>query len=351
MKYWWRAAAQESKAEVVHGEETKGTRVRPVDEGAALDAYSRVVVGVADKLSPAVVHINVSQRDREQRGSGSGLIVTPDGYVLTNRHVVHSAKIIEVNLNDGRSFPAEQVGEDAATDVAVIRSSGSDLPIGKLGDSQTLRVGQLVVAIGNPLGFQCTVTTGVISAVGRSMRTESGRLIENIIQTDAALNPGSSGGPLVNSQGLVIGINTAIIYPAQGLCFAIPVNTVKRVAGMLITAGKVRRGYLGITAQVVSLHPRITRALELAQAGGIGVGDVVRGSAANRAGLQSRDIILKIGGNPIASVDDLYRFLDEHPVGERYEMVVLRGGSVKTLVVQPDEAPATEYNTDTRTRK
>ncbi len=342
MVYWWQQVADESTTETMKHREKKNEPVASEDEAAVLDAYSQVVVGVAEKLSPAVVHINVSQRDREQRGSGSGLIVTPDGYVLTNRHVVHNAKIIEVNLNDGRAFPAELVGEDAATDVAVIRSSGSDLPVGKLGDSQTLRVGQLVVAIGNPLGFQCTVTAGVISAVGRSMRTESGRLIENIIQTDAALNPGSSGGPLVNSQGLVIGINTAIIYPAQGLCFAIPVNTVKRVAGMLITVGKVRRGYLGITAQVVSLHPRIIRALELAQAGGIGVGDVVRESAADRAGLQSRDIILKIGGNPIASVDDLYRFLDEHPVGERYEMVVLRSGSVKTLVVQPDEAPTSE---------
>ncbi|MFQ5835530.1 MAG: S1C family serine protease [bacterium] len=322
------------------GKEKGPSGVRSADETGLLDAYSQTVVSVSEKLSPAVVHINLVQRERKLRGNGSGLIVTPDGYLLTNRHVVHEAEMIEVTLNDGRTFSAELVGEDAATDVGVLRISASDLPLGQLGDSQTLRVGQLVVAIGNPFGFQCTVTAGVVSALGRALRTETGRLIENIIQTDAALNPGSSGGPLVNSKGMVIGVNTAIIYRAQGLCFAIPINTVKRAAGMLIATGKVSRGYLGITAQPVPLYPRLTRALKLTQKSGVGVLEVIPGSSAQRAGLMSRDIIVSIAGVPISNVDDLHRFLDEHPVGESYEMIVLRSGTAMKLVVRPDEVPS-----------
>jgi len=340
MSEWWQVVLGVSGEERAAGEGKAAPRAEPTDESGLPDAYSHVVVGVAEKVSPAVVNINVVRRGRGLRGNGSGLIVTPDGYVLTNRHVVHGAKEIEVTLNDGRTFPAELVGEDPPTDIAVLCISASDLPIARLGDSQTLRVGQLVVAIGNPFGFQCTVTAGVISALGRSLRTEAGRLIENIIQTDAALNPGSSGGPLVNSKGEVIGINTALVYPAQGLCFAIPINAVKRVAGMLIATGKVSRGYLGITAQPVRLHPHLARALELAQEGGVGVLEVIPGSPAERAGLRPRDIILSIADAPIASVDDLHRFLDEHPVGKSYEMAILRGGKAVRLVVRLEEVPA-----------
>ncbi len=340
MSHLWQQVLGVSGEEMATGEGAPPSETQPVDETSLLDAYSQIVVGVAEKLSPAVVHINVAQRRRELRGTGSGLIVTPDGYVLTNRHVVHRAKAIEVTLNDSRTFPAELVGEDAATDIAVLRIPPSDLPIAQLGDSQDLRVGQLVVAIGNPFGFQCTVTAGVISALGRTLRTEGGRLIENIIQTDASLNPGSSGGPLVDSDGKVIGINTAIIYPAQGLCFAIPIDTVKRVAGMLITTGKVSRGYLGITAQPVRLYPRLATRLKLTQDSGVAVLEVMPGSPAQRAGLVPKDIIVNIGEIPISGVDDLHRFLDEHPVGERYEMMVLRNGTVMKLDVTPDEAPS-----------
>ncbi|KPL13348.1 serine protease, partial [candidate division WOR_3 bacterium SM1_77] len=226
---------------------------KAANDAPVLDYYSRTVVGVADKISPAVVNIGVLNVRRERSGTGSGLIITPDGYVLTNEHVIHGVNLIEVKLNDGRKFNAQIVGTDPTTDTAVLRVPGSNLPLTQLGESKNLKVGQLVVAIGNPFGFQCTVTAGVISALGRSLRSTNNRLIENVIQTDAALNPGSSGGPLVNSRAEVIGMNTAIIYPAQGLCFAIPIDTVKRVVQMLISEGKVSRGYLGIMAQPVPL--------------------------------------------------------------------------------------------------
>jgi S1-C subfamily serine protease len=340
MSHSWQHVLGVSGDERADGAGVPPSPAKPVDDSALLDTYSQTVVGVAQRLSPAVVHISVGGRRRDLRGTGSGLIVTPDGYVLTNRHVVHGAKAIEVTLNDSRTFSAELVGDDAATDVGVLRLPPSDLPIAELGDSHNLRVGQLVVAIGNPFGFQTTVTAGVISALGRSLRTESGRLIENIVQTDAALNPGSSGGPLVNSEGKVIGINTAIIYRAQGLCFAIPINTVKRVAGMLIATGKVSRGYLGITAQPVQLYPRLATRLKLDQQSGVAVLEVISGSPAQKAGLTSRDIIVSIGQIPTPSVDDLHRFLDGHPVGVSYEMMVLRNGTVVTLNVSPDEVPS-----------
>jgi S1-C subfamily serine protease len=339
MSQSWRQVLGVSGEKMAVREGAPPTLGEPIDDSVLFDAYSRTVVGVAEKVSPAVVHINVIQR-RQRRGTGSGLIVTPDGYVLTNRHVVQGAREIEVTLSDTRTFTAQLVGADAATDVGVLRLPPSDLPIAELGDSQDLRVGQLVVAIGNPYGFQSTVTAGVISALGRSLRTASGRLIENIIQTDAALNPGSSGGPLVNSQGRVIGINTAIIYPAQGLCFAIPIDTVKRVAGMLIATGKVSRGYLGINVQPVQLYPRLATRLKLDQESGVAVIEVLPDSPAQKAGLMPRDIIVSIGEVPTHSVDDLHRFLDGHPVGESYEMMVLRNGTAITLNVTPDEAPA-----------
>lgn len=337
MSQYWQEVMGVSGEETAAGEGQAPSQVGPLDDAALLDVYSQVVVGVAEKLSPSVVHISLVGRRSQRRGTGSGLIVTPDGYVLTNRHVVHGAKEIDVTLNDSRTFTAELVGEDAPTDIGVLRIPPSDLPIAELGDSQALRVGQLVVAIGNPLGFQCTVTAGVISALGRSLRTDTSRLIENIIQTDAALNPGSSGGPLVNSQGKVIGINTAIIYGAQGLCFAIPIDTVKRVAGMLITTGKVSRGYLGITAQPVRLYPRLAASLKLGQESGVAVLEVAPGSPAQEAGLMSRDIVVRIGDATISGVDDLHRFLDEYPVGESCEMSIVRDGKAMTVNVTPDE--------------
>jgi S1-C subfamily serine protease len=309
-------------------------------ETTLLDAYSRTVVGVAGKVSPAVVNIGVLKVHKEQSGAGSGLIVTPDGYVLTNEHVVHAANLVEVKLNDGRKFNAQVVGTDPATDTAVLRIPGSNLPSARLGDSQKLKVGQLVVAIGNPFGFQCTVTAGVVSALGRSLRSANGRLIENIIQTDAALNPGSSGGPLVNSQGNVIGMNTAVIFPAQGLCFAIPINTVKRVVQMLISTGKVSRGYLGIIAQPVPIQRRIARALGLKQESGVGVVEVAPRSPAQQAGIVPSDIILGIGGTPTTDVDELHRFLDENPAGQHYGITVLRGISLLELTVLPKDMPS-----------
>jgi S1-C subfamily serine protease len=312
------------------------------DETTLLDAYSRTVVGVAEKISPSVVNIGVLKVRKEQGGAGSGLIITPDGYVLTNDHVVHGANLVEVKLNDGRKFGAQIVGTDPATDTAVLRIPASKLPSAHLGDSQKLKVGQLLVAIGNPFGFQCTVTAGVISALGRSLRSTNGRLIENIIQTDAALNPGSSGGPLVNSRGQVIGMNTAVIFPAQGLCFAIPINTVKRVVQMLISKGKVSRGYLGIIARPASIQRSIARALGLKQESGVGVVDVAPKSPAEQARIVPNDIILNIGGTSTTDVDELHRFLDENPAGQNYQINVLRGATLLKLSVLPQEIPPQE---------
>ena len=317
----------------------KAAYMEVVDDNAILDSYSRTVIGVAEKISPSVVHIGVLKVRKEQTGTGSGLIITPDGYVLTNEHVVHGANLIEVRSNDGPKFDARIVGTDPATDTAVLRIPGSNLPSAALGDSQKLIVGQLVVAIGNPFGFQCTVTAGVISALGRSLRSTNGRLIENIIQTDAALNPGSSGGPLANSRGEVIGMNTAIIYPAQGLCFAIPVNTIKRVVQMLISQGKVSRGYLGIMAQPVLLERRVTRALGIQQESGVGVFEVARNSPADKALITPNDVILDIDDRPVTNVDELHSFLDENPAGKEYEVTVLRGASLLKLVIKPAESP------------
>lgn len=307
------------------------------EESQLLDAYSEAVSGVAERLSPCVVHIGLGDKG-DARGAGSGFLITPDGYVLTNRHVVHNQRSIRVFLTDGRTCVAQRVGEDSATDIAVLRISASDLPIVQLGDSESLRVGQLVVAIGNPFGFQCTVTAGVISALGRSLRTETGRLIDNIIQTDAALNPGNSGGPLVDSRGRVIGVNTAIIYPAQGLCFAIPVNAVRRVAGMLIASGKVTRGYLSISAQPVRVYRSLARQLRLSVPSGVGVVEIAARSPAHKAGLRPKDIILSIGKTRTPGVDDLHRFLDEHTLGEECLLEVIRDGTLVELSVCPEEA-------------
>jgi S1-C subfamily serine protease len=294
-----------------------------------LDAYSQAVVGAADKVCASVVtveafrRIHEPARRREARGGGSGFVFTPDGFVLTNSHVVSGAAKIDVIFSDGKRLAAELVGDDPDTDLAVLRVRNGKLPFIELGDSSALKVGQLVIAVGNPYGFQCTVTAGVVSALGRSFRSDSGRLIDNIIQTDAALNPGNSGGPLVNSRGEVIGVNTAVILPAQGLCFAIPANTAKYVAGILIQEGRVTRGVIGIAAQNVEL----TR-----QGSGILVIAIEGGSPADRAGVMEGDVIVGYDGQPVSGIDDLHRLMR---VGVKAPLEVLRGSEKLTIDIVP----------------
>ena len=317
------------------------------EEADSLDAYSQAVTAVVAKVGPAVVNIRVKRKAPARpgrppygaEGGASGVIIAPDGYVVTNSHVVEGASDMTVTLADGTSYTAEVVGQDSATDLALLRVPGYGLPIAHLGDSEELRVGQVAIAIGNPLGFQSTVTTGVISALGRSLRSRSGRLIENIIQTDAALNPGSSGGPLVDSRGLVVGINTAIIRFAQGICFAIPVNTVRWVVGLLIREGKVPRGYLGIAGQRMPLPIKLVRQLGLRQETGVQVVDVIRDSPAHIAGLQEGDIIISLGGASVAGVDDIHRLLSRDLIDRKLEIVLLRQEERLKALVIPTESP------------
>jgi S1-C subfamily serine protease len=310
-----------------------------------LDTYSRAVIGAVEKISPAVVNIEVHQSVRSRRraepqerhGGGSGFVFTPDGLILTNSHVVHDASRIEVTVADGRRFPARIIGDDPATDLAVIQIDGSGLTAVGLGDSQALRVGQLVIAIGNPYGFQSTVTAGVVSALGRSLRSYSGRLIEDVIQTDASLNPGNSGGPLVASDGRVVGVNTATILPAQGLCFAIGINTAKFVASRLLRDGRIRRSYIGVSAQTVPIHRRLVRYYELLKETGVVVLSTEPNSPAQRAGLREGDVIIALEGQPVAGVDDLHRLLTEVRVGATSELTVLRGTEQLHLAIVPEE--------------
>jgi S1-C subfamily serine protease len=322
--------------------------VGPSDD-SLLDAYSAAVTAAAEKVSPSVVNIEVrhnvdsrqasaSRRSAEVRGSGSGFVFTPDGFILTNSHVVHGATKLGVTLSDGRSFEARLIGEDPDTDLAVIRIDGDHLMPAALGDSKSIRVGQLVVAIGNPYGFQCTVTAGVISALGRSLRSQSGRLIDDVIQTDAALNPGISGGPLVTSRGEVIGVNTAVILPAQGLCFATAINTAKFVAGLLLRNGKIRRGHIGVAGQNVVLHRRQVLLNNLSVSSGILVVSLEANGPASRAGLKEGDVIVAYGKHPVSSIDDLHRLLTEEQLGIKTALTVLRGGEKLIVDVVPEES-------------
>lgn len=307
-----------------------------------LDAYSRAVIGVVDKVGPAVVSIGVKKRSRSRReggeGAGSGVIVAPDGYVLTNHHVVADADLIEAGLIDGGQLPAQIVGLDPASDLAVVRAGGSGLPAAQLGESGSLRVGQLVIAIGNPLGFQNTVSSGVISALGRALRGQSGRLIENVIQTDVPLNPGNSGGPLVDSRGRVIGINTAMIAMAQGLSFAVPVNTAKWVVSELITRGKVRRAYLGLAGQTRPIGRRTQRYFELPVSNAVEVMSVEPNGPAHRAGLMPGDRIVLVDGASVGSVDDIHRLLAGREAGALLNLTILRSGRRREMTVILGEA-------------
>ena len=292
-----------------------------------LDAYSRAVIHAADAVSPAVVNLEVKKntpRGREMGGNGSGFVFTPDGLILTNSHVVSRARRIEVTLADGRRVQAEVAGDDPHTDLAVIRIAADNLTPVKLGSSDKIKVGQLVIAIGNPYGFQCTVTAGVVSALGRSLRAESGRLVDNIIQTDAALNPGNSGGPLVTARGEVIGVNTAVIRPAQGLCFAIAINTAVFVASQLLKEGRIRRSYIGLGGQDVPLHRRLIRYHELETETGILVVSLEKDGPAARAGIRAGDIIIAFNARPVRSIDDLHRNLTDEYIGTPVRLTLLR---------------------------
>jgi S1-C subfamily serine protease len=321
------------------------------DDAALLDAYSRAVVGAAERVSPAVVYIEVKLKNAPQRrgprggegpagGSGSGFVFTPDGFVLTNSHVVHGAEEIRVTMQDGRQFPAKLVGDDPETDLAVIDLGGgaSNLPHVEFGDSGAIRVGQLVVAIGNPYGFQYTVTAGVVSNLARSFRSTTGRLVENIIQTDAALNPGNSGGPLVDSAGRVIGVNTAIIPMAQGICFAIPSATAQFVAARLIRDGHIRRSFLGVGGQNVPLQRRVVRYFRLDVESGVLVTSVEPDSPAAKAGVADGDVIVALDGQPVAHIDDLLRLMTDERVGATIPITVIRRTELLTLDVTPAES-------------
>jgi len=315
----------------------------PADhDDALLDAYSRAVTQVVDRMGPAVVKIDVRDRDKPGRaGSGSGVLVAPDGLVLTNSHVVGGASRVELTTVDGRSLTARVVGDDPHTDLALVRADAAvTLPSARLGDSKQLRRGQLVVAIGNPLGFESTVTAGVISALGRSLRAQTGRLIDDVIQTDAALNPGNSGGPLASARGEVVGINTAVILGAQGICFAVAANTASFVLGELVRHGRVRRAFIGISGQHTAIPRRLQVAAGLAQDKAAMVAAVEPGSPAAQAGLMTGDMIVALDGLPVTGADDLIRILTGERIGKRVEVEVLRLGTRRRFTLVPGDGVA-----------
>ncbi|MDX2249121.1 MAG: trypsin-like peptidase domain-containing protein [Bacteroidia bacterium] len=313
-------------------------------DATLLDAYSRAVVSASQKASPAVVHIEVnSENNRSARrrpsgyGTGSGFLVTPDGFLVTNSHVVEKAKEIKISLADGQTFSGEKVGDDPATDLAVVKVSGSGLPAVGFGDSTKLQVGQLAIAIGNPYGFEYTVTAGVVSALGRSLRSQSGRLIDNVIQTDAALNPGNSGGPLVSSTGEVIGVNTAVILPAQGICFAIASETASFIVSRLITQGYIRRAWLGISGQTIRLPERTGNLLGLTGRGGILIRGIEPDGPANASALREGDVIIGYDDREISSIDTLHKCLDESAIGKKAILTIIRDSRKVTEAVVPGE--------------
>jgi S1-C subfamily serine protease len=305
------------------------------EESEALDAYSQVIVKVAETLRPAVVNL----RAVKGQGSGSGILFTPDGFLLTNHHVVQGRNQVRVRLSDGRDLPGQVIGTDPWTDLAVVQADASDLPYAGFGDSARLRVGQLVLAIGSPFGFDSTVTAGVISALGRTLRSITGHLVDNVIQTDAALNPGNSGGPLVDSRGRVIGINTAIILPAQGICFAIPINMAKHILPQLMQHGRVVRGYLGLHGRSAPIPRHLARSFNLDQTSGVEVMAVEKGGPADQTGITEGDMIVRLGDRPATSVDDLHKMLTELPVGIPATVTLLRGQRRLERFVVPAEYP------------
>ncbi|HVU87423.1 MAG TPA: trypsin-like peptidase domain-containing protein [Pirellulales bacterium] len=321
------------------------TKRTTVDDHALLDAYSQAVTRAAEVVSPSVVKIDVRHARRNTQGqnvegrggSGSGFVITPDGLIVTNSHVVSGASKVHVMFSDGQKVAADVVGDDPDSDLAVIRAYASDLPAVALGDSQAIRVGQLAIAIGNPLGFSCSVTAGVVSALGRTLRAGSGRLMDDIIQTDAALNPGNSGGPLVNSHGEVIGVNTAMILPAQGICFAIAVNTARLVATQLIAYGRVRRSVIGMAGQNIELPRQLARRHDILQDTTVLVMSVEPNGPAAQAGVAEGDLIVEFAGRSIASIDDLHAVLTQERIGMGWPMQVIRDGELRELRVIPAE--------------
>jgi S1-C subfamily serine protease len=312
-------------------------------DDALLDAYSEAVAGAAEKVSPSVVNLEVFRKEsgaERPAGAGSGVVFTPDGFVLTNSHVVAHASKIRATLLDGRRTEGVVIGQDPHNDLAVVRIDDASAPAAVLGDSGKLRVGQLAIAIGSPYGFQCSVTAGVVSALGRSLRSVSGRLIDNVIQTDTALNPGNSGGPLVNSRGEVIGINTAVILPAQGICFAIAINTAKYVAARLIRDGRIVRAYIGLACMDTPLPRRVVRFHRLSKQMGVTVASVEPGSPAEKAGLRPRDIIVAYSDNPIGGIDDLHKLLSEGQIEKKAQVTIVRGAEKIGLEIVPSQFPS-----------
>ena len=341
MKYADVDFAQDLELKPVAGEPAPASSAVPLSppaDGALLDAYSQAVVHAAEEVGPSVVNIEVRRRDGQRQGSGSGFVITPDGFILTNSHVVHGAERIEVMLADGRHPDAHLIGDDPDTDLAVVRVYAPQLRPVRLGESKAIRVGQMAIAIGNPYGFQCTVTAGVVSALGRSFRASTGRLIDDIIQTDAALNPGNSGGPLVNSRGEVIGVNTAVILPAQGICFAIGIDTAKFVAGWLIKEGRIRRSYIGVGGQNVPVHRRIVRYHQLPAPSGVLAISVAPDGPAAKAGLRDGDVMVEFNGQAIPSIDALHKLLTGELIGIESSLTIIRGTEKLELRVTPRES-------------
>lgn len=322
------------------------------------DTYSKTVISAAEKVSPSVVKVNVKKNlknskwkkkiSQESECGGSGFVFTSDGFILTNSHVVHNCSEVEVIFPDSQSFPAQIIGDDPHTDLAVIKIEATDIVPAQIGNSQNLKVGQLVITIGNPYGFQFTIASGVVSAIGRSLRTKTGRLVNNVIQTDVALNPGNSGGPLVNSQGEVIGINTVLIPSAQGICFAIPINIAKFIAVQLIIKGKVRRGYIGISCDNVTLKDSIVKMYNLTSNLGVKVDNVVNNSPSKKAGIIKKDIIVAFNKEPVKKMDDLHKYLTEDKINVKTKLTIIRGSKKISIDIIPEELENIKNNSPNR---